>query len=942
MTKRIVAIDTETWLLEPGLMAPPLVCVTTAESGKDSQLIHRRDPNCLLVLQAYLEDPNVVVVGQNFAYDAAVIIQAFPELTSLVFDKYEAGLICDTQIREQLMDIASDRLRHGRYSLKALVKSYFDTELEKDEWRLRYKELDNVPVSEWPSGAKDYATLDAEYTLQVYEAQASAADDYLDEKRPYALINETAQTAGAFALHLTAAWGIRTNKASVDLLESSTRARLEELKDVLIQAEILILKSKKKGSIGGYRKSTSAVWKLVEEAYADDEDGVPVTATGRTKTDRLTLSQSESPLLQTVSDYVETQKILSTYVPLLHRAAAKPLNTRYGMANSGRTTASPNCFSGDTEVLTPIGWVPFHALDRTEKVAQWDKDGTVTFVQPTEFFYEKDRSVVRLLSTRTDLILTPDHRCLVKTRTGAWEVHAADSVPEDRKQLHAGYGPCGDSDNALFAEFVMATQADGHFRKDDQALEFALTKKRKAERLCYLLSELKIPYAARTNQRNGELRYRFRVRRDVVATMFPMLIGEAKLLSFDWLFSLNRATQKHLIDWLWFWDGFWAKKTHYATEHKHNADWVQTLCVLNDVAANIRKYVPSNPNAVVSWQVDRTSKNYSWTSNMDCAPAGVADVYCVAVPSSFLIVRRNHKVVVSGNCQNFPRKEGLRESIEARDGFLFCSVDYDTAELRALAQFCEQTFGYSQLADALRRGDDPHLMLAATILGITHEEAKQRKGDKDVKDARQVSKLVNFGLPGGMGVDTFITNCAKQGVTLTRERVKELIEAYKTQWPEMADFFQMASQATKTSTGMGDVYTPWSGRLRANCFYSAYLNQHFQGPVADLAKAALFAVAYECFTGYCYPGTEQTADGLSPLYGARPTLFVHDEVIAEVSADPDLGDRQARRMALVMRSVGERTISTIPMTCEPALMKRWTKNSKSVLDEKGRYVSCNV
>lgn len=634
VTKRIVAIDTETWLLEPGLMAPPLVCVTTAEQGQTSQLIHRRDPNCLLVLRAYLEDPNIVIVGQNFAYDAAVIIQAFPELTKLVFDKYEAGLICDTQIREQLMDIASDRLRHGRYSLKALVKSYFDTELEKDEWRLRYKELDDVPVSEWPSGAKDYATLDAEYTLQVYEAQASAADDYLDEKRPYALVNETAQTAGAFALHLTAAWGIRTNALSVDLLECGARSDLNRLKDVLIAEGILILKSKKKGEIGGYRKSTAAVWKLVEEAYADDEDGVPVTATGRTKTDRLTLKESDSPLLQTVADYVETQKLLSTTVPLLRRAESKPLNTRYGMANSGRTTSSPNF-------------------------------------------------------------------------------------------------------------------------------------------------------------------------------------------------------------------------------------------------------------------------------------------------------------------QNLPRREGAREAIEARDGFLFCSVDYDTAELRALAQFCEQTFGYSRLAEALRAGDDPHLMLAATILGITHEEAKRRKGDKDVKDARQVSKLINFGLPGGMGIDTFILNCAKQGVTLTRARVQELKHAYTEQWPEMEDFFQMASQATKTHTGMGDVYTPWSGRLRANCFYSAYLNQHFQGPVADLAKAALFAVAYECFTGYCYPDTEQTADGFSPLYGARPTLFVHDEVIAEISADPDLGDRQARRMALVMRSVGERTISTIPMTCEPALMKRWTKNSKSVLDEKGRYVSCN-
>jgi hypothetical protein len=47
----------------------------------------------------------------------------------------------------------------------------------------------------------------------------------------------------------------------------------------------LTVKSKTKGALGGYRKSTAAVWKLVEEAYADDEDGIPTTETGRTITD---------------------------------------------------------------------------------------------------------------------------------------------------------------------------------------------------------------------------------------------------------------------------------------------------------------------------------------------------------------------------------------------------------------------------------------------------------------------------------------------------------------------------------------------------------------------------------------------------------------------------------------------------------------------------------
>ena len=290
------------------------------------------------------------------------------------------------------------------------------------------------------------------------------------------------------------------------------------------------------------------------------------------------------------------------------------------------------------------------------------------------------------------------------------------------------------------------------------------------------------------------------------------------------------------------------------------------------------------------------------------------------------------RVSSTPNFQNFSRGGGLRECIVPRPGYVFCSVDFDTAELRALSAFCEETFGYSRMAEVLRAGEDPHLMLAATLLGITVEEAKRRKNDPDVKEARTLAKQINFGLPGGMGARTFVLTCRRAGIIITERRAKELKALWLQTWPEMVEFFQYAALATNVNGGKADIVTPWSKRVRADCFYSEFCNQHFQGPVADAAKAATFALAYECYTGRPFPGVEcDTAT--SPLFGSRPMMFIHDENIAELPVAT--AAKAAQRMAKVMGTVGSSRIPLVPLTCSPALMLRLSKGASTVYNEQG-------
>jgi len=96
------------------------------------------------------------------------------------------------------------------------------------------------------------------------------------------------------------------------------------------------------------------------------------------------------------------------------------------------------------------------------------------------------------------------------------------------------------------------------------------------------------------------------------------------------------------------------------------------------------------------------------------------------------------------NLQNLPRAGGAREAFVARPGHVWASVDYDTIELRSLAQSCLDLLGYSEMAEALKKGEDLHLALAAELMGVPYDQALERyqAGDEEVSEKRQFAKCV--------------------------------------------------------------------------------------------------------------------------------------------------------------------------------------------------------
>jgi hypothetical protein len=277
------------------------------------------------------------------------------------------------------------------------------------------------------------------------------------------------------------------------------------------------------------------------------------------------------------------------------------------------------------------------------------------------------------------------------------------------------------------------------------------------------------------------------------------------------------------------------------------------------------------------------------------------------------------------NIQNWRRMRGIRECFVPRPGFVFAQSDYDGLELRTLAQTCLTLLGRSELAGALNAGLDPHLALAATILGITYDEAKARKKDEDVQNARQVAKVANFGFPGGLGIKTLVLFARKgYGVTLTEEQAQDLKDQWLRQWPEMREYFALVSRLSDGPYG-ATITQIGSNRVRGGASYTAACNSFFQGLGADATKHAGFLIAKACYV-----------DRASPLFGSRIVCYVHDEFILEV---PEARAHEAaEELALLMIVGANEWLPDVPATTEPLLMRYWSKDAKRLVGADGKLI----
>jgi hypothetical protein len=176
----------------------------------------------------------------------------------------------------------------------------------------------------------------------------------------------------------------------------------------------------------------------------------------------------------------------------------------------------------------------------------------------------------------------------------------------------------------------------------------------------------------------------------------------------------------------------------------------------------------------------------------------------------------------------------------------------------------------------------------------------------------------NFGYPGGMGASKFVQYAQGYGINLSEAESQELRDHWFEQWPEMRGYFKHV-ESLVGSADVGWQTIPQSGFVRGNCGYCDAANGYFQTLAAHASKAALFAA---CKRAYC--------DRNSMLYGSRPVVFVHDEVIMETPEEA--GHEAAKELEQVMVEAMQRWTPDVPAAASATLMRRWSKGAEQVYD----------
>lgn len=288
-----------------------------------------------------------------------------------------------------------------------------------------------------------------------------------------------------------------------------------------------------------------------------------------------------------------------------------------------------------------------------------------------------------------------------------------------------------------------------------------------------------------------------------------------------------------------------------------------------------------------------------------------------------VLVKTGRTSCTKPNLQQLPQEGGVRECFTPRDGYVFVGADYSTAELVALAQVCENLNFSSKMAEAIRAGKDLHLALAADLAGVTYEQAQERrkKKDKEILRLRKLAKVPNFGLPGGLGAGGLVGFARGYHLNISEDEAQGLKTAWFRRWPEMRAYFDHV----KKRVDEGYLIQHYSGRRRADIGFTDGANSYFQGLVADGAKCALYDVVRASWI-----------EPKSALFGSRPVLFIHDEIIVEApeAQASEAADELARLMIEGMKPF----LPDLPIDVEAWCARRWRKGIDELRDETGNHV----
>ena len=324
-----------------------------------------------------------------------------------------------------------------------------------------------------------------------------------------------------------------------------------------------------------------------------------------------------------------------------------------------------HCYSEDTEIITPVGWKTFGELKAGEFVGQWN-NGKIEFVEPTNIVWQDyEGEMISFKNQSVDLLVTPNHRMMFFDARRPEKIrvkYAKDFVGKFNNSLrfHNSGTVVSEGLGLSCAEigFIVAAQADSSF--DGKSYRFEFSKERKIAAFRELCKQLGI-CVNETNGKGGATS-RFFVHKDKVKFVENYLSYEKKFTSNLCSMSVDEA--RVFIEEVSRWDGTVNTRDAivFDTTCKESRDVVSTVATLAGFKVTDNTY----KDRVTSFGTNTLYRSYISKKTQGVnVPVAKKEHYsgkvgCVSVPSTFIVVRRAGKVLVSGNSFNatifFPKE----------------------------------------------------------------------------------------------------------------------------------------------------------------------------------------------------------------------------------------------------------------------------------------------
>lgn len=348
------------------------------------------------------------------------------------------------------------------------------------------------------------------------------------------------------------------------------------------------------------------------------------------------------------------------------------LNARIGGAskiiNGARVQTSDHCFDDQTEILTENGWKSINEIDNITHVYSLNTENNLIELVPVDskVIYDYEGDLLGAINTHVDYLVTPEHRmyCMPDGRNGKFKFELANEIVSKRRtyKIAGKINSNNNPENLTFLKLCMATIADGCISENTSSssinIKFSLVKEREIRIIEEYLDELNITYYKhrRSTDSLGDKPVWIYLINATDSKKIVNIIGLDKKIP-NFILEMSPEVIESLFIAYANFDGCWDKRDNctsisITSIDKDNINLLRIMSI----------FCGRRCTMIEGLKTTTFGTNYFYTINSSDSEISKVNedkhytkfykgkVWCLNNKNTTLIIKRNNKISIQGNC----------------------------------------------------------------------------------------------------------------------------------------------------------------------------------------------------------------------------------------------------------------------------------------------------